>query len=194
MAIEFWIRRLSPHDPYLARINLFYKEHARNFITVLGLWSVAVPFHSQTEKKKSFHFPFESYVNNLLDLFPFCKYICSLSFNTLCVLFTTKHLLFLCLIKSWRVLRYLLFMLLFFISLTSFSNLHWYSRYTFCIATAAKQIILPLMTALAASHRTPRLVSWFLLILIYSEIVFICCTNAAALIRELLNLHTSDLL
>lgn len=86
------------------------------------------------------------------------------------------------------------FYVAFFISLTSFSNLHWYSRYTFCTAAAAKQIILPLMTALAAYHKTPRLVSWFLLILIYSEIVFICCTNAAALIRELLNLHTSDLL
>lgn len=82
----------------------------------------------------------------------------------------------------------------FFISLTSFSNLYWYSKYTFCTAAEAKQIILPLMTALAASRKTPRLASWLLLILIYSEIVFICCTNAAALIRELLNLHTSDLL
>lgn len=66
--------------------------------------------------------------------------------------------------------------------------------YTFCAAVATKQIILPLMTALAASHKTPRLVSWFLLVLIYSEIVFICCKNAAVLIRELLNLHTSDVL
>lgn len=66
--------------------------------------------------------------------------------------------------------------------------------YTFCAAVVTKQIILPLMTALATFHKTPRLVSWFLLILIYSEIVFICCTNAAVLIRALLNLHTSDLL
>lgn len=64
-------------------------------------------------KKKSFLFIFQSYVNNLLDLFSFSEYICSLSFNTLSALFTTKHLLSLCLIKSWRVLGYLLFMLLF---------------------------------------------------------------------------------